>query len=86
MVACTEANNATDYRKSEADMSLAIVIGSEGQGMSRLVSGTRFLDHIPKMGRHVNPMLLVAASLMMYEVFRKRHDVGEYNERTLLNH
>ena len=32
------ANNATDYRDLQADMSLAIVIGSEGQGMSRLVS------------------------------------------------
>ncbi len=30
-VAGTEANNATDYRNLEADMSLAIVIGSEKQ-------------------------------------------------------
>ena len=38
LVAGTEASNATDYRDLQADMSLAIVIGSEGQGMSRLVS------------------------------------------------
>jgi 23S rRNA (guanosine2251-2'-O)-methyltransferase len=30
-------DNATDYRDMAADMPLAIVIGSEGQGMSRLV-------------------------------------------------
>ncbi|MEJ7178023.1 RNA methyltransferase, partial [Staphylococcus caprae] len=36
-VAGAEADNATDYRNMAADMPLAIVIGSEGQGMSRLV-------------------------------------------------
>ena len=35
-VAGAEADNATDYRNMAADMPLAIVIGSEGQGMSRL--------------------------------------------------
>ncbi|HHS4726545.1 TPA: 23S rRNA (guanosine(2251)-2'-O)-methyltransferase RlmB, partial [Staphylococcus aureus] len=77
-VAGTEANNATDYRNLEADMSLAIVIGSEGQGMSRLVSDKcDFYIKIPMVG-HVNSLnASVAASLMMYEVFRKRHDVGE---------
>ena len=37
LIVGTEADNATDYRDMAADMSLAIVIGSEGQGMSRLV-------------------------------------------------
>ena len=77
-VAGTEANNATDYRDLEADMSLAIVIGSEGQGMSRLVSDKcDFYIKIPMVG-HVNSLnASVAASLMMYEVFRKRHSNGD---------
>lgn len=77
-VAGTEANNATDYRELEADMSLAIVIGSEGQGMSRLVSDKcDFYIKIPMVG-HVNSLnASVAASLMMYEVFRKRHSNGD---------
>lgn len=74
-VAGTAANNATDYRDLQADMSLAIVIGSEGQGMSRLVSDKcDFYIKIPMVG-HVNSLnASVAASLMMYEVFRKRNE------------
>ena len=77
-VAGTEASNATDYRDLQADMSLAIVIGSEGQGMSRLVSDKcDFYIKIPMVG-HVNSLnASVAASLMMYEVFRKRDETGE---------
>ena len=51
MIAGTEANNATDYRDLQADMSLGIVIGSEGQGMSRLVSDKcDFHIKIPMVG------------------------------------
>ena len=77
-IAGTEANNATDYRDLQADMSLGIVIGSEGQGMSRLVSDKcDFHIKIPMVG-HVNSLnASVAASLMMYEVYRKRHQLEE---------
>lgn len=73
-VAGAEADNATDYREMQADMPIAIVIGSEGQGMSRLVKDKcDFYIKIPMVG-HVNSLnASVAASLMMYEVFRKRH-------------
>lgn len=73
----TEADNATDYRQMDANMSLAIVIGSEGQGMSRLVKDKcDFYIKIPMVG-HVNSLnASVAASIMMYEVYRKRHDIG----------
>ena len=73
-----EADNATDYRDMAADMPLAIVIGSEGQGMSRLVKDKcDFYIKIPMVG-HVNSLnASVAASLMMYEVYRKRHQVGD---------
>ena len=77
-VAGAEADNATDYRNMAADMPLAIVIGSEGQGMSRLVKDKcDFYIKIPMVG-HVNSLnASVAASLMMYEVYRKRHQIGD---------
>ena len=56
----------------------AIVIGSEGQGMSRLVKDKcDFYIKIPMVG-HVNSLnASVAAGLMMYEVYRKRHSYGD---------
>ena len=54
-VAGAEADNATDYRNM-VDMPLAIVIGSEGQGMSRLVKDKcDFYIKIPMVG-HVNSL------------------------------
>ncbi|MCP6710985.1 23S rRNA (guanosine(2251)-2'-O)-methyltransferase RlmB, partial [Klebsiella pneumoniae] len=74
----TAADNATDYRQMSADMPLAIVIGNEGHGMSRLVKEKcDFYIKIPMVG-HINSLnASVAASLMMYEIYRKRHPVGE---------
>ena len=68
-------------------MSLAIVIGSEGQGMSRLVSDKcDFYIKIPMVG-HVNSLnASVAASLMMYEVFRKEMKLRHPHERKIFNY
>ena len=62
----------------DAGMPLGIVIGSEGQGMSRLVKEKcDFYINIPMVG-HVNSLnASVATSLMMYEVFRKRNHIGD---------
>ena len=59
-------------------MPIAIVIGNEGHGMSRLVKEKcDFYIKIPMVG-HINSLnASVAASLMMYEIYRKRHRVGE---------
>ncbi|GGB11382.1 23S rRNA (guanosine(2251)-2'-O)-methyltransferase RlmB [Macrococcus hajekii] len=69
----TDAKKSIDYRQMDAGMPLAIVIGSEGEGMSRLVKDKcDFLVHLPMIG-HVNSLnASVAASLLMYEVYRKR--------------
>ncbi|WP_349421079.1 23S rRNA (guanosine(2251)-2'-O)-methyltransferase RlmB [Staphylococcus felis] len=79
-IAGTEANHATDYRQMQVDMPLAIVIGSEGHGMSRRVKEKcDFYIKIPMVG-HVNSLnASVAASLMMYEVLRKRQPIGGEN-------
>ena len=59
-------------------MPLVIVIGSEGEGMSRLVKDKcDFYIKLPMVG-HVNSLnASVAASLLMYEVYRKRHPIGQ---------
>ncbi|ARB39535.1 23S rRNA (guanosine(2251)-2'-O)-methyltransferase RlmB [Mammaliicoccus sciuri] len=77
-VAGTDAKNATDYRQMDAGMPLVIVIGSEGEGMSRLVKDKcDFYIKLPMVG-HVNSLnASVAASLLMYEVYRKRHPIGQ---------
>ncbi len=60
-------------------MSLAIVIGSEGQGMSCAVSDKcDFYIKIPMVG-HVNSLNASVGRKKFYDVrsIRKRHDVGE---------
>ena len=69
----TEAENATDYREMDAGMPLVIVIGSEGQGMSRLIKDKcDFYINIPMVG-HVNSLnASVAAGVLAYEIVRQR--------------
>ncbi|MGM0522655.1 MAG: 23S rRNA (guanosine(2251)-2'-O)-methyltransferase RlmB [Bacillota bacterium] len=74
----TEAEADKDYRELEGDMPLALVIGNEGKGMSRLVREK--CDWTIKLGMTGKVSSLnasVAASLLMYEVFRKRNPLGD---------
>ena len=60
----------------EQDMlgKLAIVVGSEGKGMSRLVKeNCDFLVRIPMMGEVTSLNASVAASVLMYEAVRQNH-------------
>ncbi|EPP0919162.1 23S rRNA (guanosine(2251)-2'-O)-methyltransferase RlmB, partial [Listeria monocytogenes] len=69
----TDAKGSNDYRTMDVDMPLAIVIGSEGFGMSRLVrEKCDFLVHLPMRGKVTSLNASVAASLLLYEVYRKR--------------
>ncbi|HBM4073391.1 TPA: 23S rRNA (guanosine(2251)-2'-O)-methyltransferase RlmB [Listeria innocua] len=69
----TDAKGSSDYRTMDVDMPLAIVIGSEGFGMSRLVrEKCDFLIHLPMRGKVTSLNASVAASLLLYEVYRKR--------------
>lgn len=59
------------------DMPLGLVIGSEGKGMSRLVKEKcDFLVYIPMVGSVTSLNASVAASLLMYEVYRNRTPLG----------
>lgn len=72
----TEAKRSEDYRKMDATMPLALVIGNEGKGMGRLVrEKCDFLIHLPMVGHVTSLNASVAASLLMYEVLRKRSPI-----------
>ena len=60
-------------RLMDATLPLAIIIGSEGKGMSRILKEKcDFLYHLPMVGHVTSLNASVAASLLMYEVLRKR--------------
>ncbi|WP_203364266.1 23S rRNA (guanosine(2251)-2'-O)-methyltransferase RlmB [Bacillus sp. REN10] len=77
-IAGTDAKGADDYRNFDGTMPLGLVIGSEGKGMSRLVKEKcDFLIQLPMAGRVTSLNASVAAGLLMYEVYRRRHPLGE---------
>lgn len=74
----TDASAREDYRNMDGNMPLALVIGSEGKGMGRLVKEKcDFLIKLPMAGKVTSLNASVAAGLLMYEVYRKRNPVGE---------
>lgn len=75
-IAGTDAKGSADYRKMDATLPLALIIGSEGKGMSRLLKDKcDFLYHLPMVGHVTSLNASVAAALLMYEVYRKRQEV-----------
>ncbi|MDX6151362.1 23S rRNA (guanosine(2251)-2'-O)-methyltransferase RlmB [Marinococcus sp. PL1-022] len=76
-IAGTGIENASDYRQMQADMPLALVIGNEGKGLSRLVKeACDFLVQIPMHGAVTSLNASVAGGVLMYEVMRKRQEKG----------
>ncbi|SFK52635.1 23S rRNA (guanosine2251-2'-O)-methyltransferase [Halobacillus dabanensis] len=74
----TDADGTEDYRQLDGKMPIALVIGSEGRGMSRLTKEKcDWTVSLPMAGKVTSLNASVAASLLMYEVFRKRHPLGE---------
>ncbi|WP_079523506.1 23S rRNA (guanosine(2251)-2'-O)-methyltransferase RlmB [Solibacillus isronensis] len=76
-IAGTDAKGSADYRKMDATLPLALIIGSEGKGMSRLLKDKcDFLYHLPMVGHVTSLNASVAAALLMYEVYRKRQEAN----------
>ena len=76
-IAGTDAKGSADYRKMDATLPLAIIIGSEGKGMARLLKEKcDFLYHLPMVGHVTSLNASVAAALLMYEVYRKRMELN----------
>lgn len=68
--------NGTDYREWNTTGPVCIVIGNEGKGMSRLVKeNVDELITIPMTGNVGSLNASVAASLLMFEVYRDLHPV-----------
>ncbi|MCT2346473.1 23S rRNA (guanosine(2251)-2'-O)-methyltransferase RlmB [Niallia taxi] len=73
-IAGTDAKGKEDYRQFDGTMPLGLVIGSEGKGMGRLIRDKcDFLIQLPMAGAVTSLNASVAAALLMYEVYRKRH-------------
>lgn len=75
-VACADMGG-DDYFESHLDGAIAIVIGSEGEGVTRLVKEKcDFVVSIPMYGKISSLNASVAAGLLMYEVVRQRNFKG----------
>lgn len=73
-IAGTDAKGKEDYRQFDGNIPLGLVIGSEGKGMGRLIRDKcDFLIQLPMAGHVTSLNASVAAALLMYEVYRKRH-------------
>ena len=65
--------NGSDYRQIDYSGKIALVIGNEGKGMSKLVTDScDFLASIPIASNVESLNASVAASIIMYEVVRNR--------------
>ena len=74
----TDAKGSDDYRNMDGQMPIGLVIGSEGKGMARLMKEKcDFLIRLPMAGKVTSLNASVAASLLMYEVYRKRNPLGQ---------
>lgn len=74
----TDEKQSEDFRSLDGQTALAIVIGNEGKGISRLVKKKcDWMVHLPMQGAIPSLNASVAASLLMYEIYRKRYPLGE---------
>ena len=68
-----DLSGEAEYTQMDFRSSTAIVIGSEGKGLSELVrKRCDFMAHIPMRGEITSLNASVAAALVMYEAFKQR--------------
>ncbi|MFC4025688.1 23S rRNA (guanosine(2251)-2'-O)-methyltransferase RlmB [Oceanobacillus longus] len=74
----TEAQATEDFRKLDGHLPIALVIGNEGKGISRLVrKKCDWTVSLPMKGEVSSLNASVACSLLLYEVYRKRYPMGD---------
>ncbi|MFD1038193.1 23S rRNA (guanosine(2251)-2'-O)-methyltransferase RlmB [Virgibacillus byunsanensis] len=74
----TDAEGTEDYRALDGVIPIAVVIGNEGKGISRLVKQKCDWTISLPMNGHVSSLnASVACGLLLYEVYRKRYPLGE---------
>ena len=65
--------NSTDYRKLDYSGKIALIIGNEGTGISRMVrESCDFMAEIPMYGKVNSLNASVAAGILIYEVVRQK--------------
>lgn len=70
-----EAGGTSELWKTDMKGPVCLVIGSEGQGLSRLVrENCDFIMNIPMAGRVNSLNASVAAAILLYEIVRQRHE------------
>jgi 23S rRNA (guanosine2251-2'-O)-methyltransferase len=73
IVGLEDVPQAQPYYQSDLTMPLALVVGSEGRGMGRLVRETcDILVRLPMRGKISSLNVAVAGSIALYEVWRQR--------------
>ena len=73
-IAGSDMDGETEHFNRDLKGPIALVIGSEGKGIGRLVKEKcDFLVRIPMVGRVSSLNASVAAATLMYEVFRQRY-------------
>ncbi|MCG2769856.1 MAG: 23S rRNA (guanosine(2251)-2'-O)-methyltransferase RlmB [Chloroflexota bacterium] len=81
VVGLEDVPEAQHYRDADLDRSLALVVGSEGKGLSRLVrERCDFLIKLPMSGRVASLNAAVAGSIALYEVWEQRHPAPSRRE------
>lgn len=69
----TDMDNSQDYREIDYSGKIALIIGNEGNGMSRMVrESCDFIARIPMYGKVNSLNASVAAGIMIYEVIRQK--------------
>ncbi len=77
VVGLEAVREAEPYDEADLTGPLAVVVGSEGQGMRRLVrERCDFLVRLPMRGRVTSLNASVAGSVLLYEALRQRRSVG----------
>jgi 23S rRNA (guanosine2251-2'-O)-methyltransferase len=73
MVGLEDVSQAQPYYQSDLKIPLALVVGSEGRGMGRLVRETcDMLIRLPMRGKIGSLNVAVAGSIALYEAWRQR--------------
>lgn len=71
-----EAGQSQDYRALDYKMPLVLVMGSEGKGISRLVSEEcDFKIHLPMLGHVSSLNVSVATAILLYHIHSSRHPI-----------
>ncbi|MDR3239170.1 MAG: 23S rRNA (guanosine(2251)-2'-O)-methyltransferase RlmB [Clostridiales bacterium] len=77
-ITCADLDGQNLY-EADLDGPVALVIGSEGEGVSRLLKkNADFTVKIPMFGQVQSLNASVAAGIMLYEVVRRRHPPGVF--------